>query len=265
MRDGEGFQQGNSDFMSNQVQVIVNADDLGIGREVNDAIFEMIGLGHVTSATLMANGPQVEHAIARLADFPQASFGIHLNLTEFQPISGPKGLQSLLRDDGEFHGQISQVKIGQELISAVARELGAQIEFLRSRNVGISHFDSHHHVHTLPWLFPVVKYLQIKFRIRRARITWNAYDQVRRPSRALYAKKCLYNFALRNLVRTVTTEGFSDLPAFIENAKSERISPRTYEIMVHPGASKEEDALLTSAWKSGLPYSIQMINYLQLR
>lgn len=250
--------------MLKTIRVIVNADDLGASRSVNNAIFDMIKHGHVTSSTILANGPQVDHALAQLVNFPQASFGIHLNLTEFRPISGPEGLGSLLNSNGEFHGRLSQVQFRKESYKAVSRELTAQIEYLRGKGVSISHFDSHHHVHTLPSLFPVIKYLQAKSNIRRARISWNVYDEARRPSPVLFTKKRLYNSALRNFVRTATVRGFSDLPAFIENAKSGRLSHGTYEIMVHPGTSNEEDALLTSAWKSHLSCSIQMINYLQL-
>ena len=82
--------------MRNQIQVIINADDLGMSRAVNDATFSLIERGSITSATIMANGPEVEQAIARLTAFPAASYGIHLNLTEFHPISAAKGLAPLL-------------------------------------------------------------------------------------------------------------------------------------------------------------------------
>ncbi|MHB8346844.1 MAG: ChbG/HpnK family deacetylase [Acidiferrobacterales bacterium] len=250
--------------MSSQIQVIINADDLGMSRAVNDSIFSLIGQGLVTSATIMANGPQVDQAIARSTSFPGASYGIHLNLTEFHPLSSAKGLAPLLNSEGAFSGSIWQVRPRRRLLQAVSEELGAQIEFLRSNNVAISHIDSHHHIHTLPWMFPVIKYLQVKFAIRRVRISWNVYSEGRQPSRLLATKKRLYNFALRNLVKTLTTEGFSDLPAFIENAKSGRISRRIYEIMVHPGVSSEQDELVASGWHRKFPYSVEMISYWQL-
>lgn len=67
-------------------QIIVNADDLGISSEVNDAIFGFIRSGLVTSATMLANGPQITEAAVRVREFPECSFGIHLNLTEFKPL-----------------------------------------------------------------------------------------------------------------------------------------------------------------------------------
>ena len=39
-----------------EVQIIVNADDLGMSPEVNDAIFGLMARGRVTSASLLAIG-----------------------------------------------------------------------------------------------------------------------------------------------------------------------------------------------------------------
>lgn len=103
---------------------MVNADDPGASRSVNNAIFDMIKHGHVTS-TMMATGPHVDHAPAQLVNFPQASFGLHPNLTEFFPISGPKGLGSLLNIDGEFHGRLTTIKFW--LLAVVRIESGALI------------------------------------------------------------------------------------------------------------------------------------------
>src|SRR5690349_11238443 len=68
--------------------VIINADDLGMSERVNEAIFDLMAQGRVTSATVMANGPAFRHAISGISRFPACSFGAHLNLTEFAPVTG---------------------------------------------------------------------------------------------------------------------------------------------------------------------------------
>ena len=65
------------------MNVIINADDLGKSIEVNEAIFDMMARGSVTSATILANGPKLQNALTRLAHFPHCSFGVHLNADEF--------------------------------------------------------------------------------------------------------------------------------------------------------------------------------------
>ena len=57
------------------MELIVNADDLGISRKVNQATFDLMEQGRVTSATLLANGPNVEEACERIHEFASCSFG----------------------------------------------------------------------------------------------------------------------------------------------------------------------------------------------
>ena len=46
----------------------------------------------ITSATLIANAPSMEEAARRVPEGGNCSIGIHLNLTEFQPLTPPKEL-----------------------------------------------------------------------------------------------------------------------------------------------------------------------------
>lgn len=66
------------------IQIIVNADDLGLSAEVNEAIFRAMEAGVITSATMLSNGSAVIPAARILHRFPNCSFGVHLNLTEFR-------------------------------------------------------------------------------------------------------------------------------------------------------------------------------------
>jgi hypothetical protein len=48
----------------------VNADDLGMSKSVNDAIFRAIREGVVRSTSLMVPGPEAREAMRRLRDDP---------------------------------------------------------------------------------------------------------------------------------------------------------------------------------------------------
>src|SRR5689334_5067515 len=85
-----------------RLRVILHADDLGISYEVNDAIFDLMQHNMITSASILANGPAFEDAARRSRLFPNCSFGIHLNLTQFGPLSSRQGLQSFLNQNGQF-------------------------------------------------------------------------------------------------------------------------------------------------------------------
>ena len=252
------------------MRVIINADDLGKNRSVNEATFAMMSRKRVTSATLLANGPAINQAIKDLAYFRNCSFGIHLNLTEFSPLSSDKRLVVILDENGSFNGKLNHdsngVRKDLSLFFGITKEFCFQIEALLSLGVSISHIDSHHHVHTLPYLFPILKYVQRKYKIRKVRICKNIYNHDGGDPISKLLKKQLYNLMISKVYKTKTTSGFTDLIAFYKNAKLNKIHHKTVEIMVHPGqiVDEGENELLSSSWNDELQYPIDLINYNQL-
>lgn len=246
------------------VDVIINADDLGINSEVNDAVFDYMAQGLVTSATLIANAPKVEAASKRIGEFPSCSFGVHLNVTEFNPLTGPHNLEPLLDENGAFQRDpIRKVPIDSRLTDGLFAEFCAQIDKLLYLGVKISHIDSHQHVHTIPKLFPVIKKLQRKYDLKRVRLSRNIYGSYETPAATMRLKKMVFNFMLRNYRRTKTTEAFTDLKAFCEVGRSERLKYRSVELMVHPGLRDYDDGtdLLTGHWRQNLSFPVRLINY----
>jgi predicted glycoside hydrolase/deacetylase ChbG (UPF0249 family) len=249
------------------MKVIVNADDLGISLGVNDAIFQLIAMGRVTSATLLANGAALTDAAKRSKSFPQCSFGVHLNASQWQPLTHDPDLRPILDDSGCFAGnRLREVNIPGALRAAVAREWCAQVARIQAAGVQISHLDSHHHMHTVPGVFPVLKQLQRRFGIRRVRQTKNIYPPDAPASRRLLASKALWNWALRNYFATATTDGFTDLQTFHRAAPRLARHFRVVELMVHPGGEgyETERALLTGEWWRDIPIPIQMISFNEL-
>ena len=248
------------------IKIIINADDLGASQTVNDYTFQLMEQGFVTSATLLANAPRVNDACIRTKDFPACSFGVHLNITEYTPLTDPAGLSILLDESGEFRGEewLRSVKIDSALAEAIYLEFESQIEKLMSLEVAVDHIDSHHHVHNIPAIFPVLKKIQKRFEIRRVRISRNLYGETESVSVSLKAKKFLFNQLLRYFYLTKTTGGFSDFLLFYENANIGKIKHRVVEAMVHPGNpfySEYEVNLVASDWQDTLKLTCELINY----
>jgi predicted glycoside hydrolase/deacetylase ChbG (UPF0249 family) len=246
-------------------RVIINADDLGISEEVNDAIFDLMAKGRISSATVMANGPALQHAASKIKHFPRCSFGAHLNLTQFHPLLPPDAAKLLVGPDGLMSRGIVTRPYGVNLLSAMYHELLAQVERLGAVGIEISHFDSHHHVHTSPQILPVIKALQRRFRIRKIRISKNIYTPEQAIRRSLACKKAAYNFVLRKCYATRTTAGFTELLSYhaIGNGKP---SLSSVELMVHPGAAyaAQETAVLESAWLETSGVKSRLISYAEL-
>ena len=156
-------------------RLIINADDLGADEGRNAGIFEALRAGIVTSASILPNGPALDHALAgiRSGGFDGVSFGVHLNLTEGRPLA--EGLSRLTGPDGNFRGKASAhrllLKTGDLSLQAeLAREAALQIERLLGAGIAITHIDGHQHVHVFPSVLPTVAQIARGHGIRRMRI-----------------------------------------------------------------------------------------------
>lgn len=248
-------------------RIILNADDLGLSDRVNDAIFGLMRRGRLTSSTIMANGPALRDAASRTKEFPNCSFGVHLNLTDLRPVTNDPALRPLLGESGEFARRARDVPYDRALLGAVEREWTAQIEKVRSLGVPISHLDSHHHTHTHAPLFKVLKRVQATTGIRRVRTTMNLYHPIDPLVGGVKQriKKLGWHWALRWISpRTRTTDLFTwfwiyhDLLPAVPRAG-------TLELMVHPGSDDpiflREEQLMDTPWETRSLSPISLISY----
>jgi predicted glycoside hydrolase/deacetylase ChbG (UPF0249 family) len=134
------------------------------------------------------------------------------------------------------------------------KEFQLQIDLVRGRIGAISHVDSHHHVHTIPSLFPILRHLIRRNGIPAVRISKNLHDPQNSPGIQLRTAKMLWNAALKWL-SVDTTDHFTELPDLLLNP------PRrdcTVEIMTHPGHEKYQSELSTlkDGWEERVPAEI---------
>ena len=140
-------------------RLIVNADDLGLTPGVNRAIQEAHERGIVTSATLMANGPAFEDAVATSRKTPRLAVGCHVDLIQLAPVLGVEKVGSLV-EGGQFRQGFTRFAANamrRRLNAAeITAEAAAQICKLQASGIKVSHFDTHKHTHVFP---PVLKAL----------------------------------------------------------------------------------------------------------
>jgi predicted glycoside hydrolase/deacetylase ChbG (UPF0249 family) len=246
--------------------VIVNADDLGMSREVNDATFELMSKGRISSATIMANAPATREAARRAATFPRCSFGVHLNLTQFEPLTGVAGARLLVDGRGQLTRANRRSWSSQARLGAAYQELCAQVERVARLGVRITHLDSHHHVHTAPGFFPVLKAIQRRYGIRSVRLTKNFYASDQRCSARLAWSKRAFNWALKSIYATTTTDRFTEFLTYINADAAATGAVDRIELMVHPGApgAAEETTILEGDWTARVGRPVQLISYADL-
>lgn len=107
------------------LRIIINADDLGRNHQVNSAISEALSLQLITSSTIMANSTTWEEIHGIVSKNPQASFGVHLNLTEGKAMTSSDVFHKLDVVDANncFTKKIREIKRpSRELLDAVYNE-----------------------------------------------------------------------------------------------------------------------------------------------
>ena len=136
-------------------RLIVNADDFGLTRGINQAIAELHAAGAVTSATLMASGPAFFHAVETARARPSLGVGCHIVLTDGVPILPPETIPTLIGEDGRtfrpsLHQFLSAALRGGIDPKDIEREATAQIARLQTAGLTVTHLDTHKHTHVLP-------------------------------------------------------------------------------------------------------------------
>jgi predicted glycoside hydrolase/deacetylase ChbG (UPF0249 family) len=155
--------------------LIVNADDLGWTEGVNLGIAEAHRNGIVTSASLLANGAAFASGVEMARTTPGLGVGVHLNLSDGEPVAERELLTTLLNDKGELEGRPESLllKLARRSVSVleIEQEWDAQIQKVRDSGVEPSHLDGHRHVQMLPGLFEIALRLAKKHGIAAVRIS----------------------------------------------------------------------------------------------
>lgn len=264
--------------------LVINADDFGFTRDVNQGIVEAHTRGVLTSTTLMANGAAFDDAVKLAHEHPSLDVGVHLVLA---------GGQSVLT------GEMLPLTVGQLLRAMVAKrvrpyqELRAQVVKIVEADIRPTHLDTHKHTHLLPPVLEAAARLSEEFGI-----PW-----VRRPfdtplgahgvplsrrllSRALGGVRWTFHrrLAAHGCRTTDHFAGFAITGAFQTAdlvALIRRLPPGSTELMVHPGRcgpelraartrlkesrERELEALLAPETRAAIDEAgVRLVNYREL-
>jgi predicted glycoside hydrolase/deacetylase ChbG (UPF0249 family) len=192
------------------MKLIVNADDLGYSEGVNKGIQQAFRRGVVRSATVMVNGAAFEDALTVIRHNPSLGVGLHLNLTSGPPLTDFPYVDAKghMYKDHAWHSAYA---------ACIEQELAAQVEKAVAQGILLTHLDSHHHIHDLPEIGPLVKRLA-----KRHSLPVRAYGR--------WQKDCMH----------LSTAFFGDVTKdlLIDELKSGLLTGKPFmELMCHPGFS----------------------------
>ncbi len=152
---------------------ILNADDFGLSRDLNRAVYEGYQCGLLKSASLTANGEAFEEAVKSIIPAcPDLGVGIHLNVIEGKSLC--TDIEALTDSNGNFNNSYVQLLLKaynpkeKEFLPQLEREFRRQIETILAKTP-VSHIDSHVHVHSIPKIFDMVCRLAKEYGIKQVR------------------------------------------------------------------------------------------------
>ncbi|MCR5687524.1 MAG: ChbG/HpnK family deacetylase [Lachnospiraceae bacterium] len=217
--------------------LIINADDFGLNENVNSAIAEAFAKGLIDRTTLMANMPSAASAMQLAASEGFSDkVGLHINLTSGRPLTEKIACDPVMCRGGEFTAEFARnIKtrffLPRRTCEAVEGELRAQLDAYRELGGTLWHIDSHHHVHTDPSIWLILKKVLKDYPVTSVRLGRNMY---RGGNPLMHIYKSVLNRSIRRFCRTRPDlfGSASDHESYFAG----RDTARDYEIevMVHP-------------------------------
>jgi predicted glycoside hydrolase/deacetylase ChbG (UPF0249 family) len=244
------------------INLIINADDLGIHPAINRGIVEAFRFGILTSSSFMVTTPYFKETVAEAILSTGLPVGLHLSLSYGTAITAPSRIPNLVDAEGHF------IRAAATLIGGMPRnlafydqirvELDAQIALAREHRVKLTHLDSHQHVHMNPAIFRIVEDLALRHGIPAIRMVREPFflfelrhQLVSNLRRSNPLKLALLQYRARQIrPRVMTNDAFFGVmysgnlgkPAFIAFLRAVTDDHGVWEVGIHPGHSPEPAA-----------------------
>lgn len=236
-------------------RLIINADDFGYCEAVNYGIVSAYKNGALKSTTIMPNMPGFKQGVELLKDNKGLGCGVHMTISCNTPVL--TNLKTIVDEEGRFFRRITDELLDDMDLDEIYRELCAQID-KASTYIDIDHLDSHHHIHTLKKLEPVITAILDKYKL---------------PIRGGFEYKINYSKAVP-LISTFYGEGVKE--GYFESNLEQLKNYTEVEVMSHPAflddyilnstsyainRTKEYKILTSKKVKDYIKENFQLISY----
>lgn len=156
-------------------RLIVNADDFGRSRSINEAVIRAHREGILTTASLMMNEAASDEAITLAKEHPKLGVGLHLTLLCGHSALPLEKIPGLINERHEFSD--NPVVAGfryflfRQLRAQLRDEIEAQFEKFHATGLPLDHVNGHLHLHLHPTVFAILMENAAAWRITHLRLT----------------------------------------------------------------------------------------------
>lgn len=187
-------------------RLIVNADDFGRSREINQAVIRAHREGILTTASLMVAGDAFDEAVELARQNPRLGVGLHLTLVcgrsvlPARAIPGLVNNAQLFRDDAVAAGMVYFAN--RNLAGQIEGEITAQFERFHKSGLVLDHVNGHLNMHLHPVVFGCLARNARRFRITAMRVTMDPFFLNARLASGRWLYRTSHAFIFMALSRT---------------------------------------------------------------
>lgn len=160
-------------------RLIINGDDFGSSKEVNEAIILAHRRGILTSASLMVSGEAFEHAVTLAKENPGLAVGLHVTCADGRPVLHPSKIPHVAGKNGTFPSDPALAGLryffSRRARQELSGEIAAQFEKFCESGLNFSHVDSHCHMHVHPVVLDAIVQSAERYRIKRLRVPADSF------------------------------------------------------------------------------------------
>lgn len=210
------------------MKLIINADDFGYSNGVNYGIIDAYKNGIVRSTTIMAGMPGFDHAVELAKENKGLGVGVHLTLTCYKPVLDNH--KTIVNKEGYFDRRLyNKENIKNIDLEEIYSEFEAQIEKVKNAGIEITHLDSHHHVHTIKELKPVIERILSKYKLPiRGGLDYEIdYDKIMNFNGSFYNENINLNGFEKLLEEDIEVLDIMSHPAYLDKLIFESSSYNT--------------------------------------
>lgn len=189
--------------LSRRRLMIINGDDFGFSRGVNQAIIKAHEQGVLTSTSLMVTGEAAQEAVNLAHNYPNLGVGLHLVLVCGKSALPPSEIPHLVDVDGNFSSDSFKAGLHYQFSKEARRELRleirAQLEKFHQTGLKLSHVDGHLHLHSHPVVLGILSELAEEFKIKVIRLPSEELGFTLKLDQSNLLTKFLWSFVFTGL------------------------------------------------------------------
>ncbi|MBA4150026.1 MAG: hopanoid biosynthesis-associated protein HpnK [Verrucomicrobia bacterium] len=167
------------EFRKNPVRLIINADDFGRSRPINEAVIRAHREGVLTTTSLMVNESDCNEAVQMAKQNPRLGVGLHLAVVCGKSALPHARIPGLTNEAGEFSDNAvssgMRFFFNRDLEKELFEEINMQFKKFQATGLVLDHVNGHLNTHLHPTIFRILMHNAERWGIRHMRLTYDDF------------------------------------------------------------------------------------------